>query len=210
MNLMFPSRNALDYEAVLSIATEGSGNLALSLQETLPSLWREAYLSAVTHQPNLVHLHLGSFEYICDIYSDLEAKGEVAYDQTVQDRVVVAFGFSGAAGAQNARRTPRWIDPNEQLAVTERDHGHLIARCIGGAVLGLNVFSQDRKLNRGQSVQGKIYRQMERYCHERPGTFCFSHPIYADGSNVPRWLEFGVLKSNRSLWVETFTNSFGA
>jgi len=209
MNLMFPSRNALDYEAVLSAATEGSANLVLFLQETLPSLWREAYLRAVTHQPNLVYLRLGSFEYICDIYSDLEAKGEVAYDQTVQDRVVVAFGFSGATEAQNARRTPRWINPNEQLAVTERDHGHLIAHCIGGTVLGLNVFSQDRQLNRGQSAQGKIYRQMERYCLEQPGTFCFSHPIYADGSNVPLWLEFGVLKTDGTLWVETFNNSLG-
>ena len=37
-------------------------------------------------------------------------------------------------------------------------------------------------------------------------TFCFSRPVYADadGSNVHRWLEFGVLKTDETLWVEFF------
>lgn len=47
---------------------------------------------------------------------------------------------------------------------------------------------------------------MEKYCREQEGTFCFSRPIYCDGSNVPRWLEFGVLKSDGTLWVEVFDN----
>jgi hypothetical protein len=68
------------------------------------------------------------------------------------------------------------------------------------------VFSQERRLNRGWSPQGKLYRQMETYCYEQPGTFCFSRPVYADGSSVPRWLEFGLLKSDQTLWVEVFDN----
>lgn len=204
---VLPLQYSIDYEDIFSATPAGSvANAALFLQRSLPSLWRQAYRSTVSRQTNLVHLRLGSFEYICDVYSDLEAKGEIAYDQTIQDRVVAAFGISRAKEPQNARRSARWLDANEQLAVSERDHGHLIALCLGGSGLGLNVFSQDRGLNRGRSEQGKIYRQMERYCQERPGTFYFSRPIYADGSCVPRWLELGVLKDDRALWVEAFDN----
>lgn len=185
--------------------SQGIAGLAMYLREILPPLWRDAYLKTITHQSNLARVQVGAFEYLCDIYSDLESKGEVAYDQSVQDRVVAAFGTSHVDSA-HPRQSRRWIDPNHQLSVTERDHGHLIARCIGGANLGLNVFSQDRKLNRGRSAQGKIYRQMERYIHEQPGTFCFSRPIYADTSNVPKWMEFGVLKEDQTLWIERFDN----
>jgi len=81
-----------------------------------------------------------------------------------------------------------------------------MAHSIGGG-LDVNLFSQERQLNRGWSQQGKIYRQMEKYCYEQEGTFCFSRPVYADGSNVPRWLvEFGVLKTDATLWVEVFEN----
>jgi hypothetical protein len=202
------SRNAhtIDYPAILSAAPhDGIANVASFLQETLPPLWRGAYLNAATHPTNLVRLRLGTFEYICDVYSDLEASGEIAFDQTAQDRVVAAFGISGSSNPPNARRSTRWINPDEHLSVTERDHGHLIALCVGGSGLRLNMFSQSRTLNRGRSSQGKIFREMERYCAQNPGTFCFSRPIYEDSSCVPRWLEFGVLKDS-SLWIETFDN----
>ena len=80
-----------------------------------------------------------------------------------------------------------------------------MAHAIGGG-LEVNVFSQDRDLNRGRSEQGKLYREMEKYCYTHPGTFCFSRPVYADGSSVPRWLEFGLLRDDGSLWVEVFDN----
>lgn len=205
-NQWIPSSYKIDYDAALSVAPDGVSNLVLFLRETLPSLWRDAYLAADTRQTNLVELRLGTFDYVCDVCSDLESSGEVAYDQTAQDRVVAAFGISGTAKPPNANRSAHWINPNEHLATTERDHGHLIARCIGGSGLRVNVFSQARLLNRGRSDQGRLYRQMEAHCSKRPGTFCFSRPIYADGSCVPRWVEFGVLKADQTLWVETFDN----
>lgn len=70
----------------------------------------------------------------------------------------------------------------------------------------MNVFSQNRELNRGVSEQGKTYRQMEKYCFENPGIFCFARPIYADTTSVPRWLEFGLIKQDGSVWVEVFEN----
>jgi hypothetical protein len=98
-----------------------------------------------------------------------------------------------------------WLGETGEILGATRDKGHFIAHCMGGG-LEVNVFSQDRKLNRGWSPQGKIYRQMEKYCQEHSGTFCFSRPIYADTSSVPRWLEFGVLKEDATLWVEVFDN----
>jgi 3' terminal RNA ribose 2'-O-methyltransferase Hen1 len=56
------------------------------------------------------------------------------------------------------------------------------------------------------TLQDLLTRQMETYCYEQPGTFCFSRPIYADGSSLPRWLEFGLLKTEQTLWVKVFDN----
>ena len=88
------------------------------------------------------------------------------------------------------------------------DKGHFIAHSIGGAVDGLeaNVFVQRRDLNRGWSVAGKRFRQMEQYCVLNPGTLCFSRPLYADQTAKPAFVEFGVLKRGGELWVESFDN----
>jgi|SRR5215469_7192035 len=202
---MLPSRYAIDYQAALSAATElSAGNVAIAFEQCLPLLWRQAYLRTITHEPNLVRLRHRTFEYVCDLYSQLEATGSVPYDQTITDRVIGVFGTSSRAQETRNRRRSK-IELSEELEGTERDDGHFMARSIGGG-LEVNLFSQDRLLNRGWSSQGKIYRRMEKYCREQEGTFCFSRPIYCDGSNVPCWLEFGVLKNNESLWVEVFDN----
>jgi hypothetical protein len=106
---------------------------------------------------------------------------------------------------RDASRSRGWVGATEEFLGTERDKGHFKAHCIGGG-LDVNVFSQDRLPNRGWSSQGKRYRQMENYCYKQPRTFCFSHPIYADGSSIPRWLEFGLLMTDETLWVEVFEN----
>jgi hypothetical protein len=202
---MLPSSYAIDYQAAWSAAREQSAlNIAIAFERCLPVIWRQAYLRTITHEPNLVRFRHRTFEYICDLYSQLEATGSVSYGQTIADRVIGVFGTSSRAQeSRNGRR--RKIELSEELEGTQRDDGHLMARSIGGG-LDVNLFSQDRLLNRGWSFQGKIYRRMEKYCREREGTFCFSRPIYCDGSNVPRWLEFGVLKNDESLWVEVFDN----
>jgi hypothetical protein len=194
----------MDYNTLLSDPKDKSTcHTVHVLRERLPSLWRDAYLSTITHEPNLVRFRHRTFEYICDLYSQLEITGEVPYDQTIADRVIGVLGLSSRAqGKRNARRG---FELGEDYEGTDRDGGHFMARSFGGD-LDVNLFPQQRHLNRGWSPQGKKYRQMERYCYEQPGTFCFSHPIYADGSSVPRWLEFGVLKDDATLWVEVFEN----
>lgn len=204
---LLPSRYVVDYESLLAAArVECGANLALFLRKHLPCQWRDSYVAAVAHTTNIVRFRFRTFEYICDLYSELEVRGEVPYDQTIQNRVIAVLGTS--ARAEEGRDTSRkreWVRPTDELLGTERDRGHFMAHCIGGG-LDVNVFSQERQLNRGWSSQGKIYRQMESYCYEQPGTFCFSRPIYADGSSVPRWLEFGLLKADQTLWVEVFDN----
>jgi len=200
-----PSRYSIDYDAVLSEArAHGTANTELILQERLPSMWRDVYMKMATHEPNLVRIRCGTFEYICDVYSQLEMTGTVPYDQIIADRVIGVLGKSSRAQQDRDVRRTR-IELAEEFAGTERDDGHFMAHCIGGG-LDVNVFSQERRLNRGWSPQGKIYRQMENYCYQQPGTFCFSRPIYADGSSVPRWLEFGLLKADHTVWVELFDN----
>lgn len=194
----------IDYVALLSSASGVGGTFTDLLSERLSSLWRDAYFSTITHEPNLVRFRHRTFEYICDLYSQLEATGSVPYDQTIRDRVIGVFGTSSRAQKYRNRRRTK-IELNGELEGTQRDDGHFMARSIGGG-LDVNLFSQDRLLNRGWSSQGKIYRRMEKYCRDQEGTFCFSRPIYADGSNVPRWLEFGVLKTDETLWVEVFDN----
>lgn len=204
---VLPSQYTMDYEAVLSAArAEAGANVALFLSERLLSKWREQYVRTAVHQTNIVRFRFRTFQYIFDHYSELEATGEVPFNQTIQDRVVAVFGTSARAEEiRDAGRLRGWLGPTDELVGADRDKGHFMAHCIGGG-LDVNVFSQERRLNRGWSPQGKIYRQMETYCYEQPGTFCFSRPIYVDGSSVPRWLEFGLLKTDQTLWVEVFDN----
>jgi len=70
----------------------------------------------------------------------------------------------------------------------------------------VNLFPQQRELNRGWSEEGKLFRRMERYAAERPGTFCFARPIYSDLTCCPAIVEYAVLRPDGALWVERFGN----
>lgn len=85
-------------------------------------------------------------------------------------------------GARYLRRGMAW----------KTDLGHFIPHSAGGPA-DINLFQQDRRLNRGWSLQGKAYRSMERYIAEHPGLFHFSRAVYADDTTIPRYLEIGVL-----------------
>ena len=92
---LLPSQYAIDSEALLSSAPAGIGaNAAQFLREELPFKWRETYVGSVARATNLVRFQFRTFEYICDLYSELEVTGEVPYDQTIEDRVVAVLGTS--------------------------------------------------------------------------------------------------------------------
>jgi len=154
-----PESYAMDYKALLSVArAESATNLALFLRTQLPFKWRDLYVAAVARPTNIVRFQSRSFEYFYDLYSELEITGEVPYDQTIENRVVAVLGTSARADEpRDGRRMRDWIEATEEFMGSNRDKGHFIAHCIGGR-LGVNVFWQDRDLNRGWSPEGKIYR----------------------------------------------------
>jgi len=202
-----PPQFRIDYGRLRRSARAGSVyQLIADLRLRLPTQWQRVYTAAASHSPNLIHVEYGTFDYICDSYSGMEARGEVAFDQRVRDRVVGVLGISLPMRCRRRSSLPKdWVEHPEEVDSSRRDKGHFIAHAIGGG-LDMNVFSQARDLNRGISEQGKVYRLMERYCHENAGTFCFSRPVYDDATSIPRWVEFGLLRDDGSIWVEVFEN----
>jgi hypothetical protein len=204
---MLPPQYVIDYSGLCRLApAAGSHGLIAFLREHLPIQWRKVYVATTSHVINIVAVERWSFQYFCDLYSGLEARGEVPFDQRVQDRVIGVLGTSAPRHRTRRGSFPNgWLELPEEFAGSSRDNGHFMAHSIGGG-LDVNIFSQDRATNRGVSQQGKIYREMEKYCFANPGTFCFSRPVYADPTSVPRWLEFGLIKEDNSLWIEVFEN----
>ena len=75
-----------------------------------------------------------------------------------------------------------------------------------GGQLDINLFPHRRELNRGWSAEGKVFRALEKYVADNPGTFFYHRPIYDDDSWIPATLEYGVLKENKVWCVEAFAN----
>jgi hypothetical protein len=199
----------MNYENIMNTVggrpTEGKISF---LREELPHLWRDEYQQLSQREVSLVRIRHNSFEYLYDNYSYLEAIGAIPYS-LIEDRVVAVLGLSAPqSNDRDDYRLRGWVGPTEKTYGRECDKGHFIAHSLGGAVdrLELNVFIQRRDLNRGWSVQGKLYRAMEKYCVLKPGTFCFSRPLYEDQTSRPAFLEFGVLKETGELWVARFDN----
>jgi hypothetical protein len=117
---MLPSKYIIDYVALQRSESRERGMLAVPLRQRLPTLWRDVYLSTITHEPNLVRFHHRTFEYICDLYSQLEMTGSVPIGQTIADRVIAVFGTSSRAQESRAERRVR-IELREELEGTQRD-----------------------------------------------------------------------------------------
>lgn len=190
--------NQLSYEEVV-----------VHLIRTLPSIWIEAYKKDCNHLTDICIITHGTFEFIYDDVDSLKVKGIVPEDSKNASRIVAILGKSlPMKKNRDDYRLRGWVGPTEKIYGRNWDKGHFIAHSIGGAVdqMELNVFKQKRELNRGWSLEGKLYRKMEEYCFRNSGTFCFNRPIYTDQSDKPSFLEFGILKPNKELWVELFNN----
>jgi hypothetical protein len=186
----------IDYEAGMRrLAGEPDEAIVATLSDELPEAWIVRYKRMCEGPTNVVQVRLETFTYLFDYCSELPGN----IDR--EDRTVVAYGISQSAhGKRDASRLRGWPGSDAR-----GDRGHLMAHAAGGG-LDINVFHQDAYLNRGWSPQGKRYRDMERYCAEHAGTFFFSRLIYADTTARPREIEFGILKSGGTLWVDVFDN----
>ena len=196
----------IDYDGVLASAPKQEGiSLREFLTEELPYVWLDAYITMLPHQHNVHRIPVEGFEYLWDMSGELVRQGIVPASAAVDDRLIAAHGLSRPAiEARNASRLRgrtlgpvSVVDPSERLPY---DRGHAIGHALGG-VLDLNIIPQTRAVNRGG-----VWRQMERYCQEHPGTYFFCRPIYAGLSSHPKEIEFGVLRADGSLWAHSFQN----
>lgn len=201
---------ALDYPGFLRApGASQQASSASILADDLAEAWRQIYTQLTPHPVNLLRIEFGTFQYIYDDYATLEALGKVPFNSAFEPRLVVAMGISNPRSTRrDDQRLKGWVGPTERMFGQQYDKGHFIAHSIGGAVdqCELNVFVQNRSLNRGWSADGKRFRLMEKYCSQNAGTFCFSRPLYRDGTAKPGWVEFGILRGDMQWWVERFPN----
>ncbi|HEX7676533.1 MAG TPA: hypothetical protein VF713_00300 [Thermoanaerobaculia bacterium] len=195
-------RIAIDYQRGLAMLGDASyETLVTALRDGLPQAWLSRYEQMCVGPTNVLVVPAEGFEYLFDYSTELIARGLLPASPGREDRVVVAFGRSVRASAgRPASRIAGFPGSDDR-----GDRGHFLAHAAGGGV-DINLFHQELQLNRGRSPEGRLYRKMERYCATHPGTFCFSRPIYADGSARPAEIEFGVLRADGTFWVGVFDN----
>lgn len=186
---------AIDYASWLStVAHEPLETIVRSFGEKIPHVCIDCYHRMCSGPTNVMEIPLKGFTYLYDYCSELNACAR-------EDRAVLAYGISQSSTERRDASRIRGFPGSDARG----DRGHMVAHAAGGG-LDLNVFHQDAYLNRGWSPDGKRYRAMERYCSENDGTFFFSRLVYADATARPAEIEFGILTSDRTLWVEAFRN----
>ena len=191
------------YADILAAAQASGEEVTTFLREELPYCWKDRYLLMTERPTEILVFSYETFDYIFDAYQQQVPYDPEAGKLPIEARLVAAIGVS------NPKRTKRDDGRLRGLTVSAMpgpdgkwDRGHYIGHSIGGTVDGneANVFPQLRSINRGR------YRTMESYCRKNAGVTCFSRPIYADTSAHPTQIEFGVLKTDGSLWVEVLPN----
>lgn len=208
--MAIPVEARIEYSAILRDGGELENEELISfLMDELPQMWSNVYRSFTNLPTEIVRIPHNTFAYLLDIYATLEPVESESFDTPQEARVVAAYGRSQPKRRlRDDDRLRGWVGKTEKYSGSQWDKGHFIAHSIGGAVDGveMNVFVQRRDLNRGWSAEGKTYREMESYCSSRSGAFCFSRPLYLDGTARPSFVEFGLLKEDNKLWVECFDN----
>lgn len=204
-----PSITIIDYIAELAKANcHSSDELQTWFQKELPYVFYETYLKFTPRRTEVVLFTHGSFSYIFDDCSVIAQTATDETEKSAEPRLVVAFGLSNPQKKKrDDYRLKGWLGSTEKVFGKDYDKGHFIANSIGGAVDGVevNVFFQKRDVNRGWNNNG-IYRKMEKYCMDNPETPCFNRPIYTDNTAYPKYIEFGLFKNKKDLWVEVFEN----
>jgi hypothetical protein len=186
-------RYAINYGAVMGcLIGSPSARVIEGLGRALPPLWCEAYETMPGSGGEIVAVEQGSYTYLFDL---------------VAERVVVAYGLSAkAVGKRDASRMRGFLGRMSDRFAGRGDKGHIMSHAQGGG-MDINLFPQRADINRGRSLQGRLYREMERACAANPGSFCFSRLLYDDPSWVPHEIEYGVLHHPTQFRIERFTNA---
>lgn len=158
--------------------------------------WVNEYLEKDRHKGEILRFTTGGYTFLFSQNED-----------NIDNRVVGVYGFSRQE--KTKRDTSRMRSFIGGFKKTEEykqfDKGHFIAHLSGGT-LDVNLYPQLTELNRGWSRQGKLFRNMERFYSDNPGTFIFTRPIYSDGSWVPQFIELGYITKEFELSAERFEN----
>lgn len=177
-------------------------------QEEVAYEWVEIYREMKPHGTITIQNFRG-FTFIIDDGNQMEYAKKNTEVEFLESRVVGAFGLSiGKAKDENRKKMRNWIGPTSlvfKFYGDNYDKGHFISHGIGGPV-DVNLFPQKRDINRGWSEKGKLYRKMEEFVANNPGTFVFARPIYIDASFCPEKLEYGYFDKDLLLHVEEFPN----
>jgi hypothetical protein len=122
-------------------------------------------------------------------------------------RVIFVYGRSAPATSQrDHKRMRQFLGAfKDQPEYVGYDKGHFIAHSNDGQI-DINLYPQLKELNRGLSLQGKLYRSMERYLQRNPGVFYFIRPIYTDLTWFPDKIDFGIFTKERGLILNRFDN----
>lgn len=198
----------VDYDALLNPRPSLlHDELIEHLSSTLPPLWQKAYRKMTQSPTSIHHFSHGGFDFLFDRASELHARGVVAGERIVEDRIIVAYGQSTAASARNNNGSKRNL-----LGVAAARFGdNTERRYLPGGVLGgtfdISLYPQYRDLDNERSADSRVYRAMKKYCTEHPGTFCFSRLIYTTRSWRPATIEHGLLRQDGTFWVNRFKNA---
>lgn len=186
------------------------------LDATLPELWIEDYVGMTKSPTNILTIPFGDkkrvehfVSYLFDQTSghpDLIDLAASELKEHTHDRVVAVWGTSKQepASTRPTERMKGFLKGVWSEAYPERDRGHFFAHTMGGSV-DMNLFPQLSRINRTG-----LWREMETYCAQHPGTFCFIHPIYTDHTWQPARLEYGIYKlppeNPLTFWGNLFEN----
>jgi hypothetical protein len=168
--------------------------------DRLIDAWSRTYLGAVDRGDDLVLVDPGNgFAYLFDRTGALRP-----VPAAHAPRVIGVWGLSRpVAGGRDPVRMRGHPRPSRG----EDDRGHLIS-CAAGGGHDINLVPMDAALNRGWSVDGARFRDIERRAAAVPGTLFFIRPVYGDQTDRPVRFEVGVEASGR-LIVEAFPNPAG-
>ena len=193
------------------------------LAVALPPLWIDAYAASTAGEVQVVSIVLQQYEFLFDLRQErvVAVCGLSWKDKSPRDTKYMAEFLGAVSSERKGRELLRGLDTRqaakrrELLAKSWRerffdeygaqyDRGHFVSLRQGG-VYDINLFPQRADVNQGRG-KWRVYRDMERECVNRPGTFCFSRPLYSDLTWVPAELEYGVVHAPEHLAVRRFPN----
>lgn len=174
--------------------------------QVFPYEWAQIYKENTKRTSNIIVTQYNGFTYYYDNFQELEVKGLVKPDISEESRLVVCLGKSRPDQRYTKLYEKNHFEgPTELYGGKDVDKGHFIAHSIGGG-MQINLFFQKREINRGKSDRGKVFRRMETFCSQNPGTILFCRPFYNDGTSRPNSFEYGIFQDRKTFWIEVFDN----